>query len=197
MKFIYSRITILSSVSFKFYFENPPEIPIDIPIHFLPRQREKQSQPPKMLSSSSLGFQHSLVHLPLIPKTLTPCLSNLQPEANPKSQFHLRGLTLLRTPSLAAKHGLNLVAVRSKPRVSSDSEQQKWSQEGLVTESLPNGMFRIRLDNADMIIGYISGKIRKSFIRILPGDRVKVEVTRYDSTRGRIVYRLRNTKDSS
>ncbi|XP_015866115.2 translation initiation factor IF-1, chloroplastic [Ziziphus jujuba] len=144
-----------------------------------------------MLSSFSLGFQHSLLHLPLLPKTLTPCISHLQSASNPKSQS-------LRTPSFTTKdHGLNLVVVRSKPRVSSDSEQQKWSQEGLVTESLPNGMFRIRLDNADMIIGYISGKIRKSFIRILPGDRVKVEVSRYDSTRGRIVYRLRNLKDSS
>nr|YP_010496751.1 translation initiation factor 1 [Lactuca alatipes]UWN00481.1 translation initiation factor 1 [Lactuca alatipes] len=47
----------------------------------------------------------------------------------------------------------------------------------------------------DMILGYVSGKIRRSFIRILPGDRVKIEVSRYDSTRGRIIYRLRN-KDS-
>ncbi|CAN1143695.1 Translation initiation factor IF-1, chloroplastic [Linum perenne] len=53
-------------------------------------------------------------------------------------------------------------------------------------------MFRIRLDNEDLIIGYISGKIRKNFVRILPGDRVRVEVSRYDTTRGRIVYRIRN-----
>ncbi|GJX68082.1 ribosomal protein L14 [Tanacetum coccineum] len=74
-------------------------------------------------------------------------------------------------------------------------KEQKWIHEGLITESLPNGMFRVRLDNEDMILGYVSGKIRRSFIRILPGDRVKIEVSRYDSTRGRIIYRLRN-KDS-
>ncbi|KAK8950534.1 hypothetical protein KSP40_PGU018418 [Platanthera guangdongensis] len=52
-------------------------------------------------------------------------------------------------------------------------------------------MFRVRLDNQDIILGYISGRIRRSFIRILPGDRVKIEMSRYDSTRGRIIYRLR------
>nr|UDF85199.1 translation initiation factor 1 [Pittosporum anomalum]UDF85454.1 translation initiation factor 1 [Pittosporum crassicaule]UDF85963.1 translation initiation factor 1 [Pittosporum ralphii]UDF86048.1 translation initiation factor 1 [Pittosporum rigidum]UDF86303.1 translation initiation factor 1 [Pittosporum umbellatum] len=71
-------------------------------------------------------------------------------------------------------------------------KEKKWIREGLITEPLPNGMFRIRLDNEDMILGYVSGKILSSFIRILPGDRVKIEVSRYDSTRGRIIYRLRN-----
>nr|UDZ59575.1 translation initiation factor 1 [Albidella nymphaeifolia] len=71
-------------------------------------------------------------------------------------------------------------------------KEQKTIHEGLITESLPNGMFRVRLDNGDLILGYISGKIRRSFIRILLGDRVKIEVSRYDSTRGRIIYRLRN-----
>lgn len=75
-------------------------------------------------------------------------------------------------------------------------KEQKWIHEGLITESLPNGMFRVRLDNEDLILGYVSGKIRRSFIRILPGDRVKIEVSRYDSTRGRIIYRLRS-KDSN
>ncbi|KAG6770630.1 translation initiation factor IF-1 [Populus alba x Populus x berolinensis] len=75
--------------------------------------------------------------------------------------------------------------------------EQKWTHEGSVTESLPNGMFRVLLDNKDLIIGYISGKIRKNFVRILPGDRVKVEVSRYDSSRGRIVYRLRNRDPTS
>lgn len=75
-------------------------------------------------------------------------------------------------------------------------KEQKWIHEGFITESLPNGMFRVRLDNEDLILGYVSGRIRRSFIRILPGDRVKIEVSRYDSTRGRIIYRLRN-KDSN
>nr|YP_009450267.1 translational initiation factor 1 [Burmannia nepalensis]AOV94000.1 translational initiation factor 1 [Burmannia nepalensis] len=75
-------------------------------------------------------------------------------------------------------------------------KEQKWIYEGLITESLPNGMFQVRLDNEDLILGYISGKIRRGFIRILPGDRVKIEVNRYDSTKGRIIYRLHN-KDSN
>nr|YP_010267453.1 initiation factor 1 [Nymphaea atrans]UIF94053.1 initiation factor 1 [Nymphaea atrans] len=80
-------------------------------------------------------------------------------------------------------------------------KEQKLIHEGLITESLPNGMFWVRLDNEDLVLGYVSGRIRRSFIRILPGDRVKIdsvkiEVSRYDSTRGRIIYRLRN-KDSN
>nr|YP_009559072.1 translational initiation factor 1 [Corallorhiza cf. striata 'CA']QBA91146.1 translational initiation factor 1 [Corallorhiza cf. striata 'CA'] len=70
-------------------------------------------------------------------------------------------------------------------------KEQKLIHEGLITESLSNGMFRVRLDNEYLILGYISGKIRRSFIRILTGDRVKIEMSRYDSTRGRIIYRLR------
>nr|UTM07988.1 translational initiation factor 1 [Polygonatum sibiricum]WEW64495.1 translational initiation factor 1 [Polygonatum sibiricum]WHN63922.1 translation initiation factor 1 [Polygonatum sibiricum] len=73
-------------------------------------------------------------------------------------------------------------------------KEQKWIHEGLITESLPN--VRVHLDNEDLILGYISGRIRRSLIRILPGDRVKIKISRYDSTRGRIIYRLRN-KDSS
>nr|YP_009378878.1 translation initiation factor 1 [Actinidia kolomikta]YP_009680047.1 translation initiation factor 1 [Saurauia tristyla]YP_010581188.1 initiation factor 1 [Saurauia napaulensis]AUB30101.1 translation initiation factor 1 [Actinidia arguta]ARI43731.1 translation initiation factor 1 [Actinidia kolomikta]ASD34370.1 translation initiation factor 1 [Actinidia kolomikta]AWQ64216.1 translation initiation factor 1 [Actinidia arguta]QDP13791.1 translation initiation factor 1 [Saurauia tristyla] len=76
-------------------------------------------------------------------------------------------------------------------------KEEKWIHEGLITESLPNGMFRVRLDNENLILGYISGKIRRGSIRILPGDRVKIEVSRYDSTRGRIIYRLpkKDSKD--
>ncbi|GMJ00296.1 hypothetical protein like AT4G11175 [Hibiscus trionum] len=73
---------------------------------------------------------------------------------------------------------------------------KKFVHEGLITESLSNGMFRILLDNKDLIIGYLSGKIRKNFVRVLPGDRVRVEMSPYDLTKGRIVYRLRN-KDAS
>nr|QYB22082.1 translation initiation factor 1 [Phyllocladus trichomanoides]BBF91096.1 translation initiation factor 1 [Phyllocladus aspleniifolius] len=62
--------------------------------------------------------------------------------------------------------------------------------EGLVTEALSNGIFRVLLDNESIIIAYISGRIRQNSIRILPGDRVKVELSPYDLTRGRIVYRL-------
>jgi translation initiation factor IF-1 len=61
--------------------------------------------------------------------------------------------------------------------------------EGTVTELLPGGTFRIKLINEHMIIGHIAGKIRKNRIRILVGDRVKIEMTPYDLTKGRIVHR--------
>lgn len=62
--------------------------------------------------------------------------------------------------------------------------------EGEVVEALPNGMFRVRLESGHEILAHISGKMRINFIRILPGDRVRVELSPYDLTRGRIVYRL-------
>ena len=63
--------------------------------------------------------------------------------------------------------------------------------EGIVKETLPNTMFRVELDNGHVITAHISGKMRKHYIRILTGDRVKVEMTPYDLTKGRIVYRER------
>ena len=63
--------------------------------------------------------------------------------------------------------------------------------EGTIQESLPNAMFRVELENGILILAHISGKIRKNFIRILPGDKVKVELTPYDLTRGRITYRMK------
>jgi translation initiation factor IF-1 len=63
--------------------------------------------------------------------------------------------------------------------------------EGTIVESLPNAMFQVKLENGHEILAHISGKIRKNFIKILPGDKVKVEMTPYDLTRGRITYRLK------
>ncbi len=63
--------------------------------------------------------------------------------------------------------------------------------EGTIIESLPNAMFRVELENKHMVLAHISGKIRKNFIRILPGDKVKVELTPYDLSRGRITYRMK------
>jgi translation initiation factor IF-1 len=63
--------------------------------------------------------------------------------------------------------------------------------EGKVLESLPNAMFRVELSNGHSVLAHISGKLRLNFIRILPGDRVMVELSPYDLTRGRITYRLR------
>ncbi len=61
--------------------------------------------------------------------------------------------------------------------------------EGIVVEPLPNAMFRVKLDNGHVVLAHISGKMRMHFIRILPGDKVKLEISPYDLTRGRITYR--------
>ncbi len=61
--------------------------------------------------------------------------------------------------------------------------------EGEISEALPNAMFRVKLDNGHMVLAHVSGKMRMHFIRILPGDRVKVELSPYDLSRGRITYR--------
>ena len=63
--------------------------------------------------------------------------------------------------------------------------------EGTVLEPLPNTMFRVELDNGHKVLAHISGKMRMHYIRILPGDRVVVELSAYDLTRGRIVYRYK------
>ena len=70
-------------------------------------------------------------------------------------------------------------------------KQSAIEQEGVIVETLPNAMFKVELENGHEILAHISGKIRKNFIRILPGDKVKVEMTPYDLTRGRITYRLK------
>jgi translation initiation factor IF-1 len=63
--------------------------------------------------------------------------------------------------------------------------------EGVVTESLPNAMFRVELPNGHKVLAHISGKIRLHFIKILPGDRVLVELSPYDLNRGRVTYRFK------
>ncbi len=63
--------------------------------------------------------------------------------------------------------------------------------EGVVTESLPNAMFRVELPNGHKVLAHISGRIRVHYIRILPGDRVLIDLSPYDLTRGRITYRFK------
>nr|YP_010931987.1 translation initiation factor 1 [Pleurozia acinosa]WKR35009.1 translation initiation factor 1 [Pleurozia acinosa]WKR35181.1 translation initiation factor 1 [Pleurozia subinflata] len=70
-------------------------------------------------------------------------------------------------------------------------KQNLIDMEGVVTESLPNAMFRVCLDNGCQVLTHISGRIRRNYIRILPGDRVRVELSPYDLSKGRITYRLR------
>ena len=61
--------------------------------------------------------------------------------------------------------------------------------DGIVLESLPNTMFRVELENGHIVTAHISGKMRKNYIRILTGDKIKVEITPYDLTKGRIIFR--------
>lgn len=63
--------------------------------------------------------------------------------------------------------------------------------EGEVVEALPNTMFRVELDGGGNVLAHISGKMRVRYIRVLPGDRVRVEISKYDPTRGRVTYRLK------
>ncbi|MEW5888123.1 MAG: translation initiation factor IF-1 [Pseudomonadota bacterium] len=63
--------------------------------------------------------------------------------------------------------------------------------QGEVTETLPNATFRVRLENGHVVLGHISGKMRMHYIRILPGDKVTVQLTPYDLTKGRIVFRAK------
>ncbi|MBI2943158.1 MAG: translation initiation factor IF-1 [Candidatus Wallbacteria bacterium] len=72
-----------------------------------------------------------------------------------------------------------------------DAKAQKIEVEGKVKEALPNALFSVELNNGHMVLAHISGKMRKFYIRILPGDRVTVELSPYDLSRGRIVYRFK------
>jgi translation initiation factor IF-1 len=66
--------------------------------------------------------------------------------------------------------------------------------EGVVTQCVSNAMFKVKLENGFQVLAYVSGKIRRNYIRILLGDRIIVELSPYDLTRGRIVYRLRQNQ---
>ncbi len=66
--------------------------------------------------------------------------------------------------------------------------------EGTILEALPNAMFRVELDNGHVVLAHVSGRMRRNFIRLVPGDRVILELSIYDLTRGRIIYRKRPEK---
>ena len=80
------------------------------------------------------------------------------------------------------------IAQPSRARMSKDDAIEL---EGTILETLPNTMFRVKLENSHVIIAHISGRMRKNYIRILTGDKVKVEMTPYDLTKGRITYRMK------
>ncbi len=70
-------------------------------------------------------------------------------------------------------------------------KQSAIEQEGVIVETLPNAMFKVELENGHVILAHISGKMRMNYIKILPGDRVKVEMSPYDLTKGRISFRYK------
>ena len=80
-------------------------------------------------------------------------------------------------------------AVQTEGEEQTPSKKDKIEVEGTVVEPLPNAMFRVELENKHQILAHISGRMRKFFIKILPGDKVTVELSPYDLTRGRITYR--------
>lgn len=77
------------------------------------------------------------------------------------------------------------------PEEQTDSKEQGIEVQGVIAENLPNAMFRVKLESGHEVLAHVSGKIRMNFIRILPGDRVLVELSPYDLTRGRILYRYK------
>ena len=79
----------------------------------------------------------------------------------------------------------------TKPRNKDCMAKDAIEMEGTVTEVLPNANFRVELENGHLILAYLSGKMRKFYIRVLEGDRVKVEMSPYDLTRGRVTYRYK------
>ncbi len=74
------------------------------------------------------------------------------------------------------------------------SKQSSIEQDGIILESLSNAMFRVELENGHQVICHISGKMRMHYIKILPGDKVKIEMSPYDLSKGRIVYRYKQNK---
>lgn len=85
----------------------------------------------------------------------------------------------------------SLLPAKQSESVIAKSKEDAIVLEGTIIESLPNAMFRVELENGHSVLGHISGKMRRHYIRILPGDKVQVELTPYDLTRGRITYRYK------
>jgi translation initiation factor IF-1 len=106
-----------------------------------------------------------------------------------------RASAILSVP-VAACGGLSVcppieIADRERGSISRLPKKDAIEVEGEVILPLPNAMFKVRLENGHEVLAHISGKLRKNFIRILPGDTVRVELSPYDLSRGRITYRMR------
>jgi translation initiation factor IF-1 len=101
-------------------------------------------------------------------------------------------------PGLAAETRTGIIlkgkTKQTRKEIAITSKEEKFDVEGIVTEAFPAGKFNIELDNGHELMGYVSGKMRRYNIRVLRGDRVKVELSPYDMERGRIVYRYKRKK---
>ena len=128
-------------------------------------------------------------------------MGTLDAESGPRSPEILTvvGWPLARLPERVLFDILT-IRVSARPGRHSVRERGTWTPvakkdaievEGTVIEPLPNTMFAVELENGHRVLAHISGKLRMNFIRILPGDRVRVELSPYDLTRGRITYRLK------
>ena len=99
------------------------------------------------------------------------------------------GFAFRRGPIVAESRAiLGCQAAKPQGKMSKDDVIE---MEGAILETLPNTMFRVKLENGHVVIAHISGRMRKNYIRILTGDKVKVEMTPYDLTKGRITYRMK------
>jgi translation initiation factor IF-1 len=105
-------------------------------------------------------------------------------------QPYPRVLIVVRPPP-AARIAIETVVESNKESPLPKPKEDAIVLEGTIVESLPNAMFRVELENGHKVLAHISGKMRMHYIRILPGDKVQVELTPYDLTRGRITYRYK------
>ena len=83
------------------------------------------------------------------------------------------------------------IRVKTEEEIAAEIGEKAVEVEGTVLEALPNAMFKVQLENEFVVLAHVSGKMRKYFIRILPGDKVRMELSPYDLSRGRITYRYK------
>ncbi len=98
---------------------------------------------------------------------------------------------LVRAAAFSSERSVPPLGASQEDAVLAKPKEDAIVLEGTVTEPLPNAMFRVELENGHKVLAHISGKMRMHYIRILPGDRVQVELTPYDLSRGRITYRYK------
>ncbi len=79
----------------------------------------------------------------------------------------------------------------NKPRQTSNSKKEKLAIDGTVIKALPDTTFTVRLENGKEIFAYLAGRMKVNYVRVIPGDKVKIEISAYDLTKGRIVYRYK------